>query len=132
MDNYTAAYKEIGKFLFYNLILSVNYNNKGTLHPKFSSIWIKQTSIELFNSIYNLEDLKIAIKQRIKEMLTNNFNDKGIFVFSPSDIKYSRKNIIGKKITFYIAKDNGNFRLTKVVDEINEHFDYSKILALQL
>ncbi|MEP7230794.1 MAG: hypothetical protein ABI691_11110 [Ginsengibacter sp.] len=131
-NNFNDAYEEIGKLFFYNLILSVDCNKEGISKHEFSSLWIKQTSIKLFNCIYSLRDLKIRIKQRMNEILTNNFYDRVIFTFSPSDIQYSKKNIIGKTITFQIANDNGNFKLTKVVDKINKHFDYSNILPLQL
>ena len=64
--------------------------------------------------------------------MTHEFYDRVVFIFSPSEIQYFKESTINKKIKFYISKDNGNFQVSKIEDEINEHFDYFKTLPIAL
>jgi len=118
---------EIGKLLYYYLILITDFRFK---YINQSSLWSNSISNELFLHLYDKETLEKRIKERLKELLTHDFNEKVSFTFSLKEIQYVKQHLIGKKVNFYLEKSNENCKVISIIDEANKHLDYSDVLPI--
>jgi len=126
-DNY-----EIGKLLFYYLILITDFRFGRNAEIDSTPLWSKSISNELFSELFDKETLEIKIKERLQQLLTFYLDKEVNFTFSLKEIQFVKQHLIGKKVIFYLEKCNENYKVIRIVDEVNKHLNYIELLPIEI